>query len=170
MPVPILTPANRMVEAATLTLLDAPGIIAALDWPVDQVAPEVVALGDLSKSLSAAKQATEVALAERLSDDVYEGDGFTLQRRWSTSRTEWDDDALVSKLNAVITEQARFDTDGTARTAEEAVAAAIDLFHRVTNVKGRTLRMGALRQLGINPNNYCTTTGGILTLQVVRPS
>lgn len=167
MSVPILSTSVDLVSAAATGVEESPPLYS--EAGVELVAPELIRLIDASRNLSAAKGKAETALARLLPDDQFAGEGFTLVRRWSAKREEWDDEALVSRLNDAIRRHAMYDQEtGVRRLAEAAVEEAVRLFHSVINIKGRTVRMGGLRALGIDPNHYCRTEAAVPTLQVVR--
>ena len=166
MPRPVLTAANDELEVVARVLDHAPPEVA--EAPVPETAPEVMRLAVVTRELTLARSVIETELARRLGDNIYEGDGYVLRRRWSTPRKNWDDPALRSRMFSEILMRACYDREGNRIGDPDTAQRVIDLFDTLFNLTGRTVRVTALRSaLDIEPNRYAETEPSRPSLEII---
>lgn len=146
-----------VVEACREHLLHA-----AADPPLDHDAMAVllVALDDLRRDAAEVQRVVGDLFADTYPDKVYEGDGFTIEPRWSTSRTGWRNDELWADLRPVLVRRV-LDPESTGERIgdEDTVLRTLAEVRRLANVSGSSMRTEYLRQQGIDPDEYALTSG-----------
>lgn len=132
---------------------------AIVDLPVDQAAAVYVELVDAQKELAAVMSLLTHAFAESLADNETTIDGIgTLRRRGRKDRTKWQKDDL---LRAVLDSRV-VNTD----TGEVADETPLDKVLAVWNLA--TPRTTALKERGIDPDEFCHSEWGGWTIEVIR--
>lgn len=105
-------------------------------------------LNDAYKAIAFAKDALADKIGQAMGDKRYVAHGCTIERnRVSPRRTNWDHDALLRLVvdSRVVNEE----------TGE--IESTLDVLRKVYPLKGYNARTTALRDLGINPDEFCET-------------
>jgi hypothetical protein len=132
------------------------------DFPTDQleIAATLCALDELNRDLAEARRQLADVLGDTMGPDVLTGDGWQAEKRWATSRTRWQNDALWAALRPRIlrrvldpadTGEVIGDPDTVVRTLDEVLALA--------NVSGSSMRVTRLREMGLDPDEWCESQG-----------
>jgi hypothetical protein len=100
-----------------------------------------------------------------MAQDVVVWDGGTAERRWGKTRKEWKHDDLVRAVAVRITEQHAVDT--TTGTLDEALShTLLEALTEFAATHRPDWRVTAVRPLGIDPDEFCTSVPGRATVQV----
>lgn len=130
-----------------------------VDLPVDQAAAVYVQLVDVQRELAAVMSLLTHAFAESLGERETTIDGLgTFRRRGRKDRTRWQKDDL---LRAVL--DSRVVNIDTGEVADET---PLDKVLAVWNLA--TPRTTALKDRGIDPDEFCTSEWGGWTIEVIR--
>lgn len=130
----------------------------SLAWGLDRLRAIRAAFGDVI-------QATETDVAELMPSKRETIDGLgTIERRKGSTRKKWESAELVRRLV-----RDALDPDGTGEIPEsvpEAVEAAVGaLVECAPFTSSMGWRVGPLRDRGIDPDEWCETTPGRVTIQ-----
>lgn len=130
-----------------------------VELPVDQAAAIYVELVDVQKELAAVMSLLTHAFAESLAHKETTVDGIgTLRRRGRTDRIRWQkDDLLRAVLDSRIVDK---------DTGEVADETPLDKVLAVWNLA--TPRTTALKERGIDPDDFCHSEWGGWTIEVIR--
>lgn len=130
-----------------------------VDLPVDQAAAVYVHLADVQRELAVVMSLLTHGFAETLGERETTIDGLgTLRRRGKKDRTAWQKDDL---LRAVL--DSRLVDKSTGFISEES---PLDKVLAVWNLPAP--RTTALRERGIDPDEFCHSEWGGWTIEVVR--
>lgn len=133
-------------------------LIASLPVPAEKEAL-ARALGNARSLLQAVKSheaEVEAALAACLGKDLFVVEGVgAFQRKGSVTRKAWDSQSLFGTVASRAVNMREPDADGCI-TAPEAVV--LDSLQKCVGVS--YWRVGALRDLGIDPDEYCSVEYG----------
>lgn len=141
------------------------GLDGHLDtWTVDDLAALLHQCRDARRALTDLEHLVEDTLASKLTDKRTELDGMVLEMRGGNVRKKWDSERLLSEVL-----RRGIDPDGTGVLPEPA-----ELLERARSVVARCVpvtpslgwRVGALRDLGLDPDEWCETTPGRKSVQI----
>lgn len=140
------------------------------DSDVEEVAPHYAALHLAVAELTVVRSALASSFASRIGRDPFTGSGFTLVPRFGRTRKEWDNAALLSRLEEEVIRRTVYDQDGTMRTFDDVADVARQAFRTVAEVcqlGGSQLRAGVLRKWSIDPDRYAESVTGSASLEVI---
>lgn len=145
---------NRLSVDAPSRLDQADDDLAALELLFD--------LRESRKKLAEIEASVEAIAAQRMSAPKVEWPGFIAERKGGLDRKHWEHDRLAWACIADLTQ-----VDGVIDDADAALVASVR--DRLLNCAAISYwRTGQVKQLGIDPNDYCETTKGRRTVQVSR--
>jgi hypothetical protein len=138
------------IELLAVDVLSAAGRVFVPD-EVDNLDEAICAwriLNDAYKAIAFAKDALADKIGQAMGDKRYVTKGCTIERnRVSPRRTNWDHDALLRLVvdSRIVNEE----------TGE--IESTLDVLRKVYPLKGYNARTTALRELNINPDEFCET-------------
>lgn len=105
-------------------------------------------LCEAKRTLSAVIEDVENGIASRMEDKRLTVDGCTVERhRKAPRRTNWDHDGV---LRLVVDSRSRDEATGE-------IESTLDVVKKVYPLKGYNARLGALKALGIDVDEFCET-------------
>lgn len=133
--------------------LDAETQIAVDDGDAEELARSFVALHDAKRRLDLIHRTLEEALAEALPFGVTEIPGLPpVEKKQGRERTKWDPDAVIAAL---------------ARRARGDLLTLLDDIKACAPITpSMQWRVGALRKHGLDPDEFCQTSPGRVSIQV----
>jgi len=163
---PVSLPATRQTKAFT-------SLRAALDsltfhvGNADELHTQADALARLRehrRAVSDLEREVEQRIADDMTQDIVNlGDDVVLERRRGTKRTKWQSQAVLAQLGI----QARVDADGVVQPPDGQFTR---LYEAVQDCCPLTAslpwRAGALRERGIDPDEYAATEPGRVSVKV----
>jgi hypothetical protein len=133
---------------------------------------------DCINKLTMLKRDLEVRVAHAMKEDMMpvsfldESEKVTLKKAVSKSRTNWDNDSLVTDVKRKIRtdmgdkfpdgQKVRFDE------IEQFITRAFDKLGEVFRLSGSSVRVGVLKEWDIDPDEYCESRGYRYSVQVVK--
>jgi hypothetical protein len=121
---------------------------------------------DHRKNLADIESLLETRAAKAMTGDVMEWTGGTAERRWGKDRKEWKHDALTSAVTAAIVPPLAVDPNGEVDTV------LAELLHEAISAYAATnrpsWRVTAVKPLGIDPDEFCTSSPGRPSVTVTR--
>lgn len=150
----------------TADALDAHAQDAIATGDVEELAALHVELQAFAGQVRVIARAVEERLAEVMPDKRLELPGMpVLERRRGTDRKQWQSEQLVALLCASALQP---DENGEIpRTTAEAVERAAELLTRCAPfTSSMGWRVAALRALSIDPDEWCETAPGRITVQI----
>lgn len=135
-----------------LDTLDQEMQVAVDDGDVEELADLHIKLSEAKRHLNEIARFVEEGLAEVMPDEIVELPGMPpLQRRFGASRKNWDSDSLFNTIR-----RDSEDWDDFADKIRAAVPFTGSLGWRVTELK----------KLGIDPDEYCESKPGRVSVQI----
>jgi len=106
----------------------------------------------------------EQRLAEAMSQDIVNlDDDVVIERRRGTKRTRWQSEAVLAQLGI----QARVDADGVVQPPDEQFTRLYEAVQECCPLTASlSWRAGALRERGIDPDEYAATEPGRVSVAV----
>lgn len=137
----------------------------------DEVGPDLRALAERLSEVRAHRRALadiERDLEQRIADlmeadQVNLDDQITLERRRGSKRTKWQSEDLYRTLSTI----SAVDENGVMRTAYERFEVFRQAVHEcIPLVPSLSWRAGALREWGIDPDEFCESEPGRVSVSV----
>ena len=123
-----------------------------------------MALDALKRDVSEAQKVVGSLFADTYPNDVYQGDGYTIEPRRSTSRTQWRNSELWDALRPALVKRAvalSVNEHGEVAAPSVIAANAIAEVRALANISGSAIRVTVLRDtFGLDPDGHATTTVG----------
>lgn len=165
------------VAAVTAAVAD---LEAGLDGLVDACTdPQALDVAQLLYDVQAARlklhdmeREVEGRLAKALMGDQVDGNGLRVERRRSRDRKEWDHDAWRRDVRAKVVQSCGLKGAQGVVTAGGEVLPADVLWRALQTVQdveaSKPPRLTQLRGLGLDPEDYCSTSPGVVHVAVQR--
>lgn len=157
---PELAPLTAVVEEtsrAVAAWLDSAEEIEALDVLATVRAARI--------ALAEVEAVVEGRAAKLMSGDVVEWPGGVAERHYGSKRTEWRHDDVLRKVVQLVTQVVA--ADATSGEVDEMLAAYLaDAVDQVMATHRPEWRVTALKKIGIDPGDFCTTRPGRTTVQI----
>lgn len=119
----------------------------------DDLAELLIALSEAKGEISEMLEMTKMRLADLMgNEDLYNFEGVTFEKKYSTPRKTWDHKALTNVVSTrIIDMSVDMDTGEVIRTPQEMLAELV----KYTGIS--YWKVKELEKIGINANNYCET-------------
>lgn len=145
----------RLNEDSMHRLDQADDDLAALELLFD--------LREARQKLAEIEASVEAVAAQRMAAPKVEWPGFVAERKGGADRKSWEHDRLAWAVVHPLCVDVNGETDDTA------AALVAQVRDRLLNCAAVSYwRVTQLRQLGLNPSDYCSTTTGRRTVHVQR--
>lgn len=119
----------------------------------DEIAELLLILSEAKTEISDMFEMTKMRLAELMGgNDLYDFDGVTFEKKYSTPRKTWDHKALTDVVSSrIIDMSVDMDTGEVIKTPQQMLAEMV----KYTGIS--YWKVKELEKIGINANNYCET-------------
>jgi len=119
----------------------------------DDLAELLIVLSEAKSEISEMFEMTKMRLADLMgNEDLYNFEGVTFEKKYSTPRKTWDHKALTNVVSTrLIDMSVDMDTGEVIRTPQEMLAELV----KYTGIS--YWKVKELEKIGINANNYCET-------------
>lgn len=119
----------------------------------DDLAELLIVLSEAKSEISEMLEMTKMRLADLMgNEDLYNFEGVTFEKKYSTPRKTWDHKALTDVVSSrIIDMSVDMDTGEVIKTPQEMLAELV----KYTGIS--YWKVKELEKIGINANNYCET-------------
>lgn len=160
-------PWPNLVEALDITLIDDYALDAAEAADIEQLAHALVDLDTIRLRIALAIQVVEDALVPLMATKTLEVTGLpVLEQRGGTERKAWQTEQLAEHVVTTALNAAKVTPDTPVPTAVAAAVGALTSAAPFT--PSMKWRAGALRKLGIEPDDWCETSRSRRTIEIHR--
>lgn len=119
----------------------------------DDLAELLIVLSEAKSEISEMLEVTKMRLVDLMgNEDLYNFEGVTFEKKYSTPRKTWDHKALTDVVSSRIVDMSvDMDTGEIIKTPQEMLAELV----KYTGIS--YWKVKELEKIGINANNYCET-------------
>lgn len=167
-PAPALT-GTTVLDVLRAGIADLDGIRAELadTGDLDSLAHGLDSVRRLKRDLAMLESAIEADVAGLMPQATVEFDGFVLQRRKGTDRKAWQSDELLTHLLTLAahdpeTGEVIEDVHEVRERTATAIKATLPI------VPSTAWRVTGLRAIGLDPDEWCSTSPGRTSVQIHR--